>query len=598
MISDISDVCDFSEKCNTISTHFHGGNSNIAFETLQSTFQNLSKYIIIPHFDKKPKISEYTLEKFGKSITAGEVCNASKFERMKKNGSLVPVLFSDMRVFADNPFSLNQTFLDLDKLAFGLIKECLSSKDRVFLNQSRARGVFQIDDEGTLASTGLTIICGKRSSGKSYTMDKINSNFTNVKYIRQFYLIEKNRTSAEKEFEEMISKEKTLKTQDYLADFKSIVDEVMEIDYDKQKMIFKEYHESLLAYARDNAKNDSFSKTILFQEQPYPDMTTKNITALISNVEGLLHNSVYAEIIKKHVAKAGLYNLLVELVSIYRKELRDIKVRETVNQIVIQTKKELETNSAISSIANFDLISFVKNGLIIKKFEELVEALKTSKVFYNEPILDFVIVASKNRISKPSEIQSIIKRQGEYSIAFELYSSPYKYLMKLKGLEHIPNDQIYKCFCSIDYKIKNKYGFNISGGERSEFNLQKELFDADAYDMLLIDEPESSFDNVFLKDSINARIKLLAKKMPVIIATHNNTVGVSSDPDYILYTDRVLDSENDKVEYRIYGGKMVGNELLDSEGKIVATYDVLMNCFEANETTYKKRRETYENIKN
>lgn len=36
----------------------------------------------------------------------------------------------------------------------------------------------------------------------------------------------------------------------------------------------------------------------------------------------------------------------------------------------------------------------------------------------------------------------------------------------------------------------------ISGGESAEFNLLQTIEDARNYDMLLIDEPESSFDNI------------------------------------------------------------------------------------------------------
>ena len=47
----------------------------------------------------------------------------------------------------------------------------------------------------------------------------------------------------------------------------------------------------------------------------------------------------------------------------------------------------------------------------------------------------------------------------------------------------------------IKYKVINQKGTEISGGEKAEFNLLKELDDAKNYDILLLDEPESSFDN-------------------------------------------------------------------------------------------------------
>lgn len=66
----------------------------------------------------------------------------------------------------------------------------------------------------------------------------------------------------------------------------------------------------------------------------------------------------------------------------------------------------------------------------------------------------------------------------------------------------MPVSDYYKYFVSIKYEVFNKYGFRASGGERSEYNLLEQLADATQYDILLLDEPESSFDNLFLKSDI------------------------------------------------------------------------------------------------
>lgn len=67
----------------------------------------------------------------------------------------------------------------------------------------------------------------------------------------------------------------------------------------------------------------------------------------------------------------------------------------------------------------------------------------------------------------------------------------------------------------------------ISGGESAEFNLLQTIEDARNYDMLLIDEPESSFDNIFLKEDVNSLLKEFSQEMPIVIVTHNSTIGGS-----------------------------------------------------------------------
>ena len=53
----------------------------------------------------------------------------------------------------------------------------------------------------------------------------------------------------------------------------------------------------------------------------------------------------------------------------------------------------------------------------------------------------------------------------------------------------------------------NRYGSPASGGERSEFNLLQELNEVSSSDILILDEPESSFDSLFLKDGVDALLK-------------------------------------------------------------------------------------------
>ncbi len=136
----------------------------------------------------------------------------------------------------------------------------------------------------------------------------------------------------------------------------------------------------------------------------------------------------------------------------------------------------------------------------------------------------------------------------------------------------------------------------MSGGERSEFNLLEKIQDAFHYDMLLIDEPESSFDNLFLKNEVNEQIKEISKSIPVIIVTHNNTVGASILPDYILYTKKsIIDKQ---PVFEIYSGYPSDKLLKTVCGKEISNYDIMLNCLEAGNIAYNKRNKSYEKIKN
>lgn len=114
--------------------------------------------------------------------------------------------------------------------------------------------------------------------------------------------------------------------------------------------------------------------------------------------------------------------------------------------------------------------------------------------------------------------------------------------------------------------------------------------------MLLIDEPESSFDNLFLKNEVNEIIKDISKNLPVVLVTHNSTVGASIKPEYILYTKKeVFDG---KIEYRTYSGFPTDQELMSKDGKRLKNFDVTMDCLEAGKPAYDERKKIYEDIEN
>ncbi|GEM_PF-2936439 len=56
--------------------------------------------------------------------------------------------------------------------------------------------------------------------------------------------------------------------------------------------------------------------------------------------------------------------------------------------------------------------------------------------------------------------------------------------------------------------------------------------------MLLVDEPESSFDNMFLMSDVNELLKCIAESMPVVVVTHNSTIGATVAAQYVLYAQK------------------------------------------------------------
>ncbi len=130
----------------------------------------------------------------------------------------------------------------------------------------------------------------------------------------------------------------------------------------------------------------------------------------------------------------------------------------------------------------------------------------------------------------------------------------------------------------------------------TEFNLLQKLHDARQFEMLLVDEPESSFDNVFLKENVNKELKEISKELPVIVVTHNNTVGMLLKPDYIIYTQREIEDGKDK--YYVYSGS-AGEKVFctPDKSKSVDSHDILLDALEAGADAYEDRRLMYATYK-
>jgi len=231
----------------------------------------------------------------------------------------------------------------------------------------------------------------------------------------------------------------------------------------------------------------------------------------------------------------------------------------------------------------------------IEKFEEITRFLQKEAVISEENVQGFRVVASKSPFAGAGEVKSVSRLKVAFSEAYKEYNQPYKYLRSLMSNELLSPSEFYKYFVKIDYKILNRDGYEVSGGERSEFRLLQEIKDAQNYDILLIDEPESSFDNMFLKDEVNQIIKEISKTMPVVVVTHNNTVGASIGADYCVYASKEL--EGTDVIYRLYSGHPTDRELVSQDGKQLSNFDVILNSLEAGDQAYNERRKGYEDIK-
>ena len=597
-ITSVNDVYDFETRCHEVSKKINSPTDGITLCEMESIFTNMEKYLWIPHYDKKPNLDKNIIKNMGKNVLCGEVRSVKKFVYCIKNiNAPTPVYFSDYRpTDGQENFPLRQTFFDINEVTIPSIKKCLIDKAKVTLSEKEGNHIFYVLPDVPI-STRLNVIIGERSSGKTHMLNEISSHHENVKYIKQFSLIEIDPSKEGQNFNNKIAIKQDIIVKDFFYEFSKVVDSIKDIPENYYERLDK-YLDSLIQHAEEIDRADMFSKCLIYNESSYQTDNLQGLKNLINAVEILLDSKQYENIIDTFIEKDRLKLLFKALIQEYRKKYCEQLKKNWVNGLMKNIQASLQAKTANTKIEDVDFYSLQIHRHCINKFKIIVDSIKKRTVIHTNEIGDFTVQVTKRPYESATEMKNTSKKKISFADIFKNYynGNAFIFLQKLKELD-VNETEYYKYFSLIEYKILNKYGYEVSGGERAEFNLLQEIQDALKYDMLLIDEPESSFDNIFLREKVNKIIRDIAREMPVIIVTHNNTVGASIHPDFIIHTKRFI-TDHHKIQYARYYGLPSDKTLKNCNGSELSNIDVTLDCLEAGEEAYNERSRDYEILKN
>lgn len=592
LVGNVDQVEEINNANDLLSKEIRSEKDWISFDKFVRIFPLYKNYLLIPHYKKKPAMQTATINKFEGNLDCGEVRSAKQFEVVaKQSGKLVPVLFSDIRISDDlKVFPIRNTYVDINEFEFSVLKIALSDKNKVFINDSKNDYEFEILPDGTTASSKLNVIIGKRSSGKTFNLDRINASRddNNIKYIKQFSLTGNSEITK---FNELVKNEQTLLIEQYLAPFKNLTDNVLEIDQFFDTGV-DSYLTSLKEYAENQSLKDSYSKSKLFTETCFNANDNYDTRDVIEATLKLLETDHNRKLVDEYLEPLNLKKLLKALLNKREIEYRQFKLKEEVDKIIESTKLKLSEKSSLKSIKDVDLYEIQKKRVIIDKYNELCNHLKCKSLIETLDIYRFKVELNKTKFKNATEVKRTLDTKIPLVEAFKFYDKPFSYIKELEKIQ-IDKSKIYKAIVNFKIIVLNERNTELSGGERAEYNLLHELKSADNYDVLLLDEPEASFDNPFIKTYIVDIIKNISNKTTVFLSTHNNTLGMLLKPNKIIYTEAC-----DNNIYKVFTGDFGAKYLKSKDGEIRNTYDHVMDVMEAGETAYKERSTVYESIKN
>ena len=555
--------------------------------------------IIIPHYEKSPKISKAVLNQITDDIYVGEVDSPKKFYKLKKDSELAPVYFSDIRIgespeLEDYRNKSRFTYIDCNDKSFNSLKASLKSNS-TYISSKKIPEQFDILNGNASASTGINVLIGKRSSGKTYTLNHISEEKTNnCLYIKQFEI---TKDCDENAFKTAVEASEKRIVHDYVDGINEAFNILEKSNANSLKTAFVDYITSLKDCA-DEKIADIYSKCPLYN---YSEITKKSIIEidkLVKAIEVLLDASdQYKSMIEKRIQRSSLVALYNELITEKKNIAITNRAVELANKITKQISSLLGQNSSAKQIKRCNILDYFESIYIKKKFDDLINSL-------NERVVEEDMVFSKfkkktilrRQIDKRTWKAQLKLQQGnniDYLSDNKPSDAYLKYLTDSTISHKVIGDDRYLVFFKTETEVHNENDKEISGGQRAEYILLRKLSDYKMYDIILIDEMESSFDNPFLNSEVVNKIKMIGQTATVFISTHNNNLGVSLKPNYYIYHEAV--NKNGSIQFKHYCGNANDDYLVcpnDNEQKKLSK--VLVDTMEANENAYYERKEKYE----
>ncbi len=593
MIGDIDKIEELEQSSNLISKKIIDQEDYITFEEFIKIFPNYKDYILIPHYMKKPKMSQSTIRKFSNLIKCGEVPNPKKFlSIIKDNNKLIPVVFSDYRPYIKNPFPNRYTYLDCVNNGFSNIRCAIEDRNKVSISKIKEKEEIEYLPDGSTISSKLNVILGTRTSGKTYNIEKIRDafDFDNYLYVQQFSLIG---DAEESKFNDLIKKECNDISEHFYGQFRPLVEKILSFDISQLELKIEEQLDGLIEYAK-NADIDTYSQTKIFSENEFDVNTSEDSNKLIMALGDIYINKWNKEIVEKYITIDKLKQLIMELIQKHNEEKKLLKLKSSTNELVRIIKSNLTKASSTNAPATMDLINVFKNKKIIDKVNELFPIIKKQRKIKTQELSFFNVSINAKGYNNATELKDNLKSKASFKTLLDSYykqNKLYDYIWALKN-DGFNLNQICRSLFNISYDIKNAIGEAPSGGEKAEFNLLKEIDNANKYDILLIDEPEASFDNPFISHNIVDLIKNISKKTTVCISTHNSTLAMMLNPDKIIFT------ENNSGVHKVYYGRM-GDKIFKSiNGEEIISYDKILEVLEAGKEVYEEKGKKYESFRN
>lgn len=553
------------------------------------SFPFIDSCLVIPHFNKDPSISNESLIAIRDYVDAVETSSLKKAIRLSKTNSLdVPVVcFTDFRFGGNGKPEPKSVYIDTDNLTITNVKAAMKSDRGIRYN---IEGTDQLEiAPGILACDSLNLLIGKRSTGKTHTLERTIGlcDEGDVYYIKQGSLVA---DSTESQFEQYLSESFSSNIVNYYKRWIPILAEAKRIGgKSNRETKIRDYLIALKKYAGSSTMADSFSECHLFHAKPLPITDCSEYTKVIDALIVLLNAVKTKNIVEKYIGQDSLLRTLAEVVNKARQKKMESSATERANDISAAVKRKLTVRSSQDEYPTPVLSSVFHDQVFYLKSAELLERCWEKRDIYNDrgkAAGKYIVHIAREPYTRADTIKR--KLGIEASLKGMAGKNAAEYLDTFIGLPGCVEHP--SALFNLVVRVKDQKGADLSGGQRTEFIFMDKLREAESYSVILIDEPESSFDNIFLNEQIANKIRSLASHSTVFVTSHNQVLSFALQPKKVFYTS--YDPSN--RTYEIYAGELSDDNLKNKTGEARPTRQTMQALLEAGEKSFEQRRTYYE----
>lgn len=606
IVADPADIVDFASGMVTLANECPGKDDHVSWDRVVELFPKISDWLIIPHYKKSKKLDSATLSRIQSTTgyDALEVTNAKKW-LVERDGADAPlVVFSDcrpgLRMPDEDPddnirrYAYGYTYLQCSEMSFSSVKAAFANANNVEIFPTDRD--FEILPEALPASRRMNVILGERSSGKTFTLKRILDAYEpeDRLYIEQFEITNKAKKDV---FDKSVAEEDRVYFDNYFKALQDAINHYTQFDRGACEDAVRAYCTALIKYAA--APTDRYSERPIYNADGFAyeesDAVEASDVKLRKAARSLAGGGKRPDLVKEYVDPDTLMALDGRLRELMKQAHTARWQKEQCDAAVAAIKKELSKKSARKPLPQVDqLREYFKYCYREKRLAKALDALAVPLDLKSDEEYKYLKKRTRQMFSNATEARKdcglTLPSGTNVAGLFGAKATATKRLAIIRGFDAAVQARACRLLFNIKSRIVLNDGSNaaLSGGQRAEYLLLHRIAGAAGKDVVLIDEPESSFDNPFLNHDVITLLNDVAEHATVFLVTHNNTLGVSLLPDCIIYTEKT-----DSGEYRVYSGELSATNLTDAYGNDCDRKKVLLDTMEAGRDAYLERRIHY-----